>query len=247
MENTTQGSGMPENMTTDGPVQGSAAPNGRAAENAAQENPTLDGPTSESAGFQHPVLHGQATENAMPGHPTQRVPAVENVMQNVPASGRQTRKVQTSERAAPEDTPLRQKYRRMALRLDIAFVAGLLAHSIILFVMNARFDPATGSNALYSRIMMGEAAEGLFFLCFLVYFVGNIRLTVLTATGKIKVPRKTVASYFGVQFVLMAVCTLPPAWLDGGPWGDYLGPLLWPAVGILILFAVGMFIQARRR
>ncbi len=142
----------------------------------------------------------------------------------------------------------KNRYRKIALVLNVIFVVGLIGHALLFFVMDTRFRPLVMDTETFNtRVVLRESAEFLFSICYLVYAIGHIFLLVMTAFRKISVPIKTVLAYFGLQLVWMAACTLPFACMDRSAWGNYFAPLWVPIAEIAIMCVVGLLLQVRRR
>lgn len=128
--------------------------------------------------------------------------------------------------------------KKIILALDVTFIFGLIAYSVILLIINKTLNPLHLSGfdyeAIHQRFFWRWLAERIFSLCSLVYIAGHIGALCFTMKKKIPIPTGLVFFYFLIQIGISLLCVIPFALFHLDAWGDYLF-LLWSVIIILFL------------
>ena len=132
-----------------------------------------------------------------------------------------------------------QKYHKHIRSLDVILLLGLIAHSIILLIINKSINPTElmgiwNEETMHMRLCWRQCAEIIFATGGLVYCVGLVIVLWKSTRKRVKIPLKDIVIYLIMQIIMMFLSTVPFGLVDIMFFDDYIFPV-WGTTGILIL------------
>lgn len=135
-------------------------------------------------------------------------------------------------------------WKNLFLLSDAVFILGLLAFAIIFFTINKSLPPASGEYE--RRLFWRNIADNAYAICEAIYILGLILAIFGSVIKNTWFSLKTIAAYYAVQIVIMAVCILPFALLDRTWFYSYIFPLWSTLIVVSALFVISLLILVIR-